>query len=477
MDWSFWVIGFIKQYNQFVLGYLATINGIYTIILLLSFRELYLHLKRVQYGDYFKMITSSFIPPISILVPSYNEEKTIVENVKSLIALEYGEFEVVVINDGSKDHTLQHLIDSFQLQKVDMPFKKSIETKNIRGIYLSKTIQRLVVVDKENGGKADALNAGINICRYPLFTAIDADSILEKDSLVRVVRPFVEDPDRVVATGGIIRIVNGSKVDRGFIEEIGLSKNGLAMLQTVEYLRAFLTGRAGWNALNGLLIISGAFGVFKKNIVATVGGYTSDTIGEDMELVMKIHRYMYEQKQKYRVVFIPDPVCWTQAPENFKSLSNQRKRWHRGLMDSLISHWKMLFNPQYGRIGMLVIPYYWIFEMIGPFIEMTGYITVGLSFLFGILNLEFAILFFIMAVLYGIFISISSILLEEYTFRRYEKVSEYMRLIFYSIFENFGYRQLTTWWRVRSVFGYRVKKNKWGNIDRQEFREEENKIS
>ncbi|MGF7058963.1 glycosyltransferase family 2 protein [Brassicibacter mesophilus] len=469
MNWQTILIDIITKYNRFVLGYLTFLNIIYTFILFLSFWGIFIHLKRIKYGSYYDMLSSDFIPPISVLVPCYNEESTIVENINSLLSLEYSEFEVIVINDGSKDNSLIKLIDTFKLEKIDMIYEKVLNTEPIREIYISSVFDNLIVVDKENGGKSDALNAGINIAKFPLFTAIDADSILEKNSLVRIVRPFVEDPIRVVAAGGIVRIANGSTIKKGFIEEIGLSKSGLAVFQTVEYIRAFLSGRVGWSELNGLMIVSGAFGVFKKNIAQQVGGYTVDTIGEDMELVVKIHDYMKRQKRKYKVVFIPDPVCWTQGPEDLKSLSNQRIRWHRGLIDSLLTHWKMLFNPRYGFLGMVIVPYYWFFEMFGPFVEITGYITVILSFVFGILNGEFAILFFIAAVLYGIFISLGSILLEEYSFRRYENISDFLKLVLYSVLENFGYRQLTSWWRFKAFFGYKYKKNKWGSINRKKF--------
>lgn len=459
----------ILGYNNFALYYLVFINIINTILLFLALRGIRKYRYKLQNWPYYQMISSIYVPPVSILVPCYNEEKTIVDNIESLLSIEYNTFEIVVINDGSKDHTLETLIRAFELKKLDSPYKREIPTKDIRGIYLSSKMPNLIVVDKENGGKADALNAGVNICKYPLFTAIDADSILEKNSLLKVVRPFIDEPDRVVATGGIVRVVNGSKINKGFIHEVALSKKPIAILQTVEYLRAFLFGRMGWSELDSLLIVSGAFGVFKKGIVLKVGGYTRDTIGEDMELIIKIHKYMKREKIDYDIAFVPDPVCWTQAPEDYKSLRGQRVRWHRGLMDSLINNRSMFFNFRYGFIGMLALPYYFIVEMIGPIIEVLGYISVVASYFLGLLNYEFAIIFFIFAVLYGVFLSLGSVMLEEYNFMKYEKVTDYLKMVLYAIIENFGYRQLTTWWRFRAFIGYRRKNNKWGQIERKEF--------
>jgi len=463
------VLAILKGFSYFSLYYLIFINVINTLLLVLALRGIRRYRENLKSWPYKKMISSVYVPPVSILVPSYNEAKTIVDNIESLLAIEYSKFEVVVINDGSKDETMKTLIKAFDLKKLDSPYKKEIETKDVRGIYLSSKRANLKVVDKVNGGKADALNAGINVSAYPLFTAIDADSILEKNSLLKVVRPFIDDPDRVVATGGIVRVLNGSKVKNGFIEEVGLSRKALPTFQTIEYLRAFLFGRMGWSELDSLLIVSGAFGVFKKNVVLKVGGYTENTIGEDMELILKIHRQMRIEKRDYEIVFVPDPVCWTQAPEDLKSLRGQRIRWHRGLMDSLFSNKSMILNPKYGIIGMVAMPYYFLIEMLGPIVEMLGYFSVIGSFFLGILNVEFALLYFTFAVLYGIFLSITSVMLEEYNFMKYDKISDYLRMALYAVLENFGYRQLTTWWRLRAFFGYKPKKNQWGTIERKEF--------
>ncbi|WP_369704388.1 glycosyltransferase family 2 protein [Clostridium moutaii] len=406
--------------------------------------------------------------PVSILVPVYNEENTIVDNIKSLLNLNYPLFEIIVINDGSKDDTLKKVIETYNLLKINQPVRYLLKTKKIKGIYKNMDIPWFTLIDKENGGKADALNAGINVSKYPIFTSIDADSILENDSLVRVIMPFIEDKS-TVAVGGIVRIANGNEIENGKIKNVGLPNNKLVMFQIVEYLRGFLSGRMGWDALGCLLIISGAFGAFKKDTAVQVGGYTNNTIGEDMELVVKMHEYLRKNKLKYRIKFIPDPVCWTQAPEKIKDLRVQRRRWQIGLMDSLFRHKKLLLNPKYGVIGIFGTPYFWIFEMLGPIVEVLGYIFIPLAYILGLLNIQYFVMFLAASVLYGIILSIGAILLEEYTFSSYQSIKQLFKISWYGILENFGYRQMTTFFRVYAIIRFKKFKNSWGKIKRKSF--------
>lgn len=458
----------VINFNYFIIYYVLVINFIYFIQLILAAFNLSDYVKKIRYSDYKKYITSDNMIPISILVPAYNEQETIVENIKSLISLNYPKFEVIVINDGSKDETLNRVIQEFDLKEVNQPVRYRINTNKIRGIYKNLDIPNLIVVDKENGGKADALNAGINISNYPIVTSIDADSILESDSLVRVVMPFIEDK-KTIAVGGIVRIANGSVVKRGRVVDIGLPKSRVAMFQIVEYLRAFLIGRVGWDAVNSLLIVSGAFGAFKKDAVIEVGGYAKNTIGEDMELIVKMHDYFLRNKRKYRIKFVPDPVCWTQAPETLKDLRSQRRRWQIGLMDSLLKHKRMFFNPRYKQIGLIAVPYFWLFEMMGPVIEIIGYVMIPLAYIFGLLNLKYFLLFFAASILYGILLSLGAILLEEYTFNKYPTLKQLMKLSLYGVLENFGYRQLTTLYRIEGIVKFRKMKHSWGKIKRVSF--------
>ena len=467
-------IMFIKQifiaFDNSILYYILIINFIYFMQLILAAFGLYDYVKKMHYSDYKKYTVSTNMIPISMLVPAYNEESTIVDNIKSLLSLHYPSHEVIVINDGSKDNTLKKVIEAYNLKEVNQPIRYLIKTKKVRGIYKNINIPKLTLVDKENGGKADALNVGINVSKYPIFISIDADSILESDSLVRVIMPFIEDK-LTVAVGGIVRIINGSKVKDGKLESIGLPSNSLAMFQIVEYLRAFLTGRMGWDAIGCLLIISGAFGAFKKDVVVQVSGYSCNTIGEDMELIIKIHKYLRQNNSQYKVKFVPDPVCWTQVPENIKDLRGQRRRWQIGLMDSLFRHKELLLNPKAGIIGMLGVPYFWIFEMIGPVIEVLGYIIIPLSYVLGLLNTSYFILFSVASIFYGVILSLGAILLEQYTFGKYPSIKQLLKLSWYGIIENFGYRQMTTLFKIEAIIRFKKFRNSWGEIKRESFNE------
>ncbi|MGM0502738.1 MAG: glycosyltransferase family 2 protein [Bacillota bacterium] len=469
MNWTDILINLITGYNFFIFGYFILLNLIYIIILVLSIRGIYFYLKRTQYEGYYDLLSSSFLPQMSILVPCYNEEKTIVDNIDSLLNVEYSGTEIVIINDGSTDDTLARLKEAFDLKKVDRVYKKRVTTEEVKDIYLSAIIPDLVVVDKENGGKADALNAGLNIAAHSLVTAIDADSILEADSLLKMVLPFIEEPQKVVATGGLIRIANNSKIDKGFMEQPRLPKKNLTRFQVVEYLRSFFTGRIGWGQINSLLIVSGAFGVFKREVIADIGGYTPETVGEDMELIVRLHRYFQEQDKEYSIPFVPDATCWTQGPVDIKSFINQRKRWQRGLMDSIINHGKLFFNPNYGAVGLFAFPYYALFEMLGPLLEFIGYISVISSYFLGLLDIKFVGAFFLLTVVYGVFISTSAVGVEAYAEQKYNRVTDYVKLFLYAILENFGYRQFNTIIRALSIIGYQPGSNQWGTISREEF--------
>lgn len=403
------------------------------------------------------------------IAPAYNEELTIEESVKSLLMLQYPEYEVIVVNDGSKDDTLERLKGTFDLHQVQPDIEVTVPCNEILGVYRSPTHPNLVAVDKENGGKADALNARINVSTYPVICAIDADSLLEGGALLRVTKPFIERPETTVAVGGIIRVANGCTIEAGRVVRAGLARNWLPLIQTVEYLRAFLFGRSGWSALHSLLIISGAFGVFRKDVVIAVGGYRRDTVGEDMELVVRMHRYLREHRTQYEMHFLPDPVCWTEVPESVKVLGRQRNRWQRGLIDSLWIHRKMMLNPRYGIVGLLGFPYFVFLEVLAPIVELSGYIIIPLSYAFGVLDLTFFALFLTVAILLGAILSTSSVVLEELSFRRYPKTSDLLKLISVGLLENIGYRQLSSWWRLMGTLDYLRGQTTWGRMERKGF--------
>jgi cellulose synthase/poly-beta-1,6-N-acetylglucosamine synthase-like glycosyltransferase len=410
--------------------------------------------------------TSGFDLPISIVVAAYNEAAVIVGSVQSLLQLNYPEFELVIANDGSKDNTLEVLKQEFGLVLFPEAYRIRIQTAAVRGIYLSTIHPNLRVIDKENGGRADSLNAAINAARYPLICVIDADSVLERDSLQRAVEPFLEDP-RTIAVGGTIRIANGCQVRGGFLERAGLPTNWWALFQVIEYLRAFLFGRLGWSPLNGLLIVSGAFGLFNKEIVVSVGGYKKGTIGEDMELTMRLHRIMTERGVPYRIMFAPDAVCWTEAPEDYKTLRSQRVRWAHGLGECVSLNRGLLFQRGSGFAGWVALPFNVILEWLGPIIEVGGYVFMIVTYLLGLLSFSSLMIFLLFAIGLGMLLSVSTLLLEELSFHAYPKIRHILVLFVVMLVENLGYRQLNSFWRFQGLVRWLVGgKPKWGDMTR-----------
>lgn len=409
--------------------------------------------------------------PIALLVPAYNEEATIVESVRSLLALHYPNFQVIVINDGSNDRTLDKLITTFDLKPADVAYVEAVEHQPVREIYTSSSQSHLLVVDKENGGKADALNAGINISRSPLFCAVDADSLLEADSLIRVVEAFMEETDRVVAVGGTIRLANGCQVRSGRVLSVGLPKNLVALFQIVEYLRAFLFGRLALGSINAMLLVSGAFGIFRRSAVLAIGGYSQGTVGEDMEIIVKLHRYMCETNKDYEIRFIPEPVCWTEAPESLKILGNQRKRWQRGALETFFKHIRMLGNPRYGVAGVVGFVQVFIVDVIAPVVEAFGYVLMPIFWLMGVLSWEFFAAYLAISFVFGIFISVSSLILEEMELKRFPSAADLCVLTAVAVLENFGYRQLNNVWRMLGWWQFLRGEKGWGKMTRVGFKE------
>ena len=406
------------------------------------------------------------LPPISILVPAHNEETSISASIHALLQLDYPEFEIIVVNDGSVDATLQQLIGDFSLKIFPEAYRTRIQTSQIHAVYRSTRHQSIRVVDKGNGGKADSLNAGINIARYPLVCSVDADSVLQQDSLRRIVQPFVLD-NRTVASGGTVRIVNGCEVEDGFISKVGMPRKILPMIQVVEYLRAFLFGRIGWSPFNALLIISGAFGLFHKETVVAIGGYRTDTIGEDMELIVRMHRKLCQQHRDYRITFVPDPICWTEAPTDLGSLARQRVRWQRGLSESLFKNFPLLFRYNGGMVAWGAMPFMMLFEWFGPVIEVLGYIVIIIGYSKGIIPADTFFMLIGVAISLGMLLSVTALLLEEISFHVYKNPFDLLRLFLAVVAENIGYRQLTTIWRLWGIILWLVgSKANWGKIHR-----------
>ncbi len=462
-------LGFILDaFNNLVLGYFLLLNFFYLLLGVLSYFAMRKYALRMKTIDVEELLATSGAPAITLIAPAYNEEAGCVEATKALLTLRYPKFEILVVNDGSKDGTLKKLIDAFELKPSSRMAYAHIPSAKVRGIYRGNRHPNLVVIDKENGGKADALNTGLNYCGSPLFCAIDADSLLEPDALMRVVRPFLED-STTIATGGIIRIANGCTVKSGSVTEVTLPKNLIASYQVLEYLRAFLAGRMGWHAVHATLIISGAFGLFRHSLVVDAGGFNKNTVGEDMELVVRLHRHCREKKIPYRIDFVPDPVAWTECPENLKVLGRQRDRWQRGLTQTIIRHRIMLFNPRYGVIGLLAYPYFFFLEMLGPVLELGGYATFLFAAILGRSSLAYIIAFFMLSVVFGMSLSIGAVALEELTFRRYTRRADMYRLFFLGFLENLGYRQLLGYWRVKGLFSLMWNSHGWGQMERKGF--------
>ena len=451
-----------------ILVYFLVLNSFYAVLLILSIPEIWEQTRLAEDEDFQRLMQSDALPPITILVPAYNESATIEASVTAILTLEYRNYEVVVVNDGSKDDTMEQLRHAFDLYEIPRIYPETIATKPLRALYRSRARSRLLVLDKENGGKADSLNAAINASRFPLVIAVDADTLIEPDALLRLTRPFLLGRE-IAAVGGTVRVANNCTVKDGRVTDARVPGKAIPGIQVVEYLRAFLFGRLGWNRLGGNLIISGAFGLFRKEYVMAVDGYRTTSIVEDLDLVVRMHRYLRRNKIKYEMPFIPDPVAWTEVPESFKILSRQRERWHRGLIAAMWEYKTMLFNPRYGRVGFLAMPFFAFGEMLAPVVELLGYVITIAGLAFGLLNVSFALLFVLVAWGYGMLLSIWAVVLEEVSFRRYRRFADLFRMLLFAALENFGYRQCTVWWRLKAFASVARRVHVWGDMTRKGF--------
>ncbi len=460
--------GLVRDANFAILVYFLALNSFYALLLVLSIPEIWEQTRLAEDEDFQRLMQSDALPPITILVPAYNEQKTIEASVTAILALHYRNYEVVVVNDGSKDGTLEALRHAFDLYEIPRTYPETISTKPLRALYRSRARTKLVVIDKENGGKADSLNAAINASRFPLVIAVDADTLIEPDALLRLTRPFLLGR-RVAAVGGTVRVANGCVVKHGQVMDARVPRRLLPGIQVVEYLRAFLFGRLGWNRLGGNLIISGAFGLFRKDHLLAVGGYDATSIVEDLDLVVRLHRYLRSHKIRYEIPFIPDPVAWTEVPESLRVLARQRGRWQRGLVAAMWQYRGMLFNPRYGRVGLIAVPFYALGEMLAPLVEVFGYVIIVAGLIAGVVNVSFALLFILVAWGYGMLLSLWAVVLEEVSFHRYRRLGDLVRLVLFATLENFGYHQCGVWWRLGAFFTPRGRKLVWGEMTRRGF--------
>lgn len=457
--------------NALVLLYSVGVASSYLMLAFVSAWEMRKYIHKNRFIDYSYILSSPFAPGISLIAPAYNEGMTIIDNIKSLLSIMYNNFEVIVINDGSKDDTLEKMISAFGLVRVAYDLRAPLKTKPVRGVYKStnRAFRKLIVVDKVNGGKADALNVGLNISRRDLVACIDVDCIIESDALLKMVKPFLEEPAEVIASGGVVRIANSCVVEEGRLVEVRLPEKFIARFQVLEYIRAFLLGRMAWSKLDGLLLISGAFGLFKREIAVSAGGYNHNTVGEDMELVMRMRIYMHDQKRKYKVSFIPDPLCWTEAPSTYKILKRQRNRWARGTFESLKIHRKIFFNPRYGVMGMISYPFWFFFEWLAPFVEVAGLLFFAVLTLLGMVDWMFFLLIFGATYFFSFFISMFALLIEEMSYSRYTHKRDLVKMILTAIIEPFWFHPRVVLWSIQGNLDLIKGKKSWGEMTRQGF--------
>lgn len=430
---------------------------------------------KISYTDYDQALISDEAPSISIIAPAYNESLSICENIRSLLAINYKDYEVIIVNDGSKDETLQLAIEAYDLEDMGTEnYQETISAKKLRGIYKSKKLEysTLTVLDKENGGKADALNVGLNYSTKDLVACIDVDCVLLEDSMTKMVKPFLDATDKkVIASGGFVRIANNCEIRNGKLIKVNLPSNRWARFQTLEYIRAFLLSRMAWGRINGLMLISGAFGLFDKEIAIACGGYDHGTVGEDMELVVRMRKYMHNINVSYTVDFIPDPLCWTEAPEDLNTLMRQRNRWTRGTIETLLLHKDMLFNPKYKTLGLLSFPYWLIFEWLPPIVEFLGvtYFVFLVLFLDAV-NWHYALNLMLAVYLFSVVYSMFAVIMEIITFHQYPKYSDCLKLIVAGMLEPFMFHPFMTFAAVRGNYDkLSKKKSTWGAQKRKGF--------
>ena len=435
------------MFNVVIVSYFFVGNGVYTLLMMVSLVSVWVHNRRLAYQGLDDIRESVITPPATIIMPAWNEQEIIATSLASILKTDYPSLEVIVVDDGSSDETLQRLITAFKLVKMDLIYRPRIPTKALRGFYLNPRIPNLLVISKENGGKPDALNVGINMCRTPYFCTLDSDCLLEPDALLRLMRPIIRSPINTVASGGIVRILNGCDVkdDR-------------------EYLRSFHFGRAGWDLLGGTLIVSGAFAVFHRESVIETGGFHLDTVTEDMDLIVQLHRWAVHNHRKIKMSFTSDPVCWTECPSSLSNLARQRRRWQMGLFQTLWKNSEMLFNRKFGLLGWLSFPFQLYIEGLGAAVEFLGYFMVPLALGLGIVPPTLFVLFVLLGLVYGGFLSVGAVLLEELTYRRYPKGRDLLTLLIYAVIENFGYRQVVLFYRFQGLVRFITGFQQWEKV-------------
>ena len=492
---NFWdVVGDFYQHGVFVYGTsLLLAYGMLAIMSLISIRR---YMKKNATADLNILVESPLAPGISVIAPAFNESVTIVQNVRSLLTFNYPKFEVIIINDGSTDDTLEKLIEEFNLEHVDYAFRPKLNCQPILRVFKSNNAayEKLMVIDKVNGkSKADASNAGINLSSYDYFLCTDVDCILEKDTLIKLIKPFMdeettkikevgepceecgfqhikEDFKRVIATGATLRMVNSCDVDGGLITRVRPPKRFLPRFQEMEYIRAFVLGKMGWDLINSVPNVSGGLGMFDKEIAIKAGGYDSKSFGEDMDLITRMCGLMRASDRKYSVRYVPETLCWTEGPTTLKVFGRQRSRWARGLAQIMSIHRKILFNPRFGRLGLIVFPYNFLFELMAPLVEFTGILYYIYLIWTGQINWPYAVILIIFVYTYSVMITTLALLWDQITFKYYKTWGEVIGLCTMAFFEPFVYHPLILFFSLKGYFNFVTgRKHVWGNMQRQGF--------
>lgn len=437
--------------DPFFLIYFSIINIVYTILLFFGSIKVYQRRKELRIEDFTHLLRSNSLPEISFLLPAYNEAHNIISVVSNLLGLSYRYKQIILINDGSTDNMFDLLKEQYHLIPIPRYYDEVIPTKTVRGVYRSTTHSELIVIDKENGEKYDALNAGLNACKDPYYISIDADTYIDNPGFEALIRPMLAYP-KTIAIGASLRIRNGCTLNFNRISTDRFPLNFVTAMQSIEYLRAFLM-RQGWDFIGGNYILSGAFSMFRTDAVKWAGGY-APTVADDLEITLRLNRMFKATQKPYIIKYLPDPVGWTEGPSTIKALSRQRFLWHRGTMEAAWFHRCFFFNFKYGRYGLFVYPFLIFGEILEPAVEALGYIYIIIGLWLGIINAYY--LFLLLATIWGfvLIFSLCCLLIEELSFRKYPTLRSMSYLFLYSLLENFGFRQLTVLWRLRGIKGF-----------------------
>jgi len=454
----------VMRFNLIVLSYFFLGNGIYTVLMLLSLRATWAHMRRMTYHGLDALRHSSLTPAATIILPAWNEQDVIVNSVRSALRADYPHLQVIVVDDGSTDLTLERLVKSFDLVEIDATYRPVLPTAPVRATYINPSIPNLLVVSKVRGGKPDALNAGINLCGSSYFCILDADCMLERDALLRLMDPIVNSAVQTVVSGGIVRILNGCDTSNGRVVRVGMPRGWLERFQVVEYMRSFLFGRTGWHLLGGTLIVSGAFAIFHRASVIEAGGFCHDTVTEDMDMIVQLHRWAADNNRKILMSFTSDPVCWTECPSTLAMLAKQRRRWQLGLCQTLWKHGEIMFRGKYGTVGWFSFPFHVYIEGIGAAVEFLGYLLIPLGVFLGTIPPPMLLLFVLLGFVYGGFLSVGAVLLGELTYRRYPRFRDLLTLVVTAICENIGYRQLVLYYRFQGVMKFVTGSRRWEKV-------------